>query len=85
MRHKSNNAQRHKVIKYITDFGSITGSDAFLDLGIMHLPSVIRDCKKDGYIIAGEWETGKNRYGEKIKWVRYSFGENYGKTNLDRQ
>ena len=66
--------QADKVIKYLDDFGSITGRDAFLDLGIIHLPSVIRDCKKQGEIIDAEWETGVNRYGEKIKWVRYSRG-----------
>lgn len=66
--------QTDKVIKYLDDFGSITGYEAFIDLGILHLPSVIRDCKKEGEIIDAEWETGTNRYGEKVKWVRYSRG-----------
>ena len=66
--------QTRKVIKYLDDFGSITGREAFLDLGILHLPSVIRDCKREGEIITTEWETGTNRYGDKCKWVRYSRG-----------
>lgn len=66
--------QVDKVIQYLDDFGSISGREAFLDLGIMHLPSVIRDCKREGEVIISEWETGTNRYGDKVKWVRYSRG-----------
>lgn len=66
--------QTEKVIKYLDDFGSITGYEAFIDLGILHLPSVIRNCKAEGEIIISKWETGVNRYGDKVKWVRYSRG-----------
>ena len=71
---RKNVRQVEKVLKYLDDFGSITGFDAFTDLGILHLPSVIRNCKAEGEIIVSEWETGTNRYGEKVKWVRYSRG-----------
>lgn len=67
--------QAERVITYINDFGSISGREAFMDLGVMHLPSVIRDIAKDGYEIEHKRESTKNRYGESVSYVRYSFKE----------
>lgn len=44
----------------------ITSLDGFSKLGIVHIPSVIRDLKKTGYPVRGEWVKGRNRFDEKV-------------------
>ena len=67
--------QTQRVYDYIKEFGSITGKEAFLDLGIMHLPARIYDLEKQGYPIKREFESNKNRFGESVSYARYSFKE----------
>lgn len=42
----------------------ITSLDGFTKLGIVHIPSVIRDLKKEGYPIQTIPTKVKNRYGK---------------------
>ena len=64
--------QKERVREYIKNFGSITGAEAFIDLGIMHLPRRIKDLEEDGIRIKRETASAKNRYGEKTHFTRYS-------------
>lgn len=64
--------QCEKVMKYIHDFGSITTMQAFTDLGITRLASRINDLKNQGVQFTRTMETGKNRYGESVSYMRYS-------------
>ena len=68
--------QKEKIIKYLKKHKSITPVDAMFDLGIMRLAARMSDLKKDGYNIQMEMETGKNRYGEPVRYARYSLKEN---------
>lgn len=68
--------QKEKIIKYLKKHKSITPQDAMFDLGIMRLAARISDLKEDGYIIQTEWETGKNRDGEPVRYARYFLKEN---------
>lgn len=61
-----------RVLKYMQDFGSITTLDAIRDLGDTRLSDKIYRLKKSGYLIKTETEKGKNRYGEKTHYTRYS-------------
>ena len=63
--------QKQRIINYIREFGSITSSEAYKDLGITQLGARIDGLKKEGYIFKTEWESGKNRYGDKIDYKRY--------------
>ena len=65
--------QRDRILQYITDFGSISTMEAFMDLGITKLTTRISEMRKDGIVISGKPETAKNRYGEKCRFYRYSF------------
>ena len=65
--------QTERVKNYITEFGSISGKEAFLDLGIMHLPARIYDLEKQGIQIKRQFESAKNRYGDSVSYCRYSF------------
>ena len=64
--------QSMKVLKYMMDFGKITPVDAMKDLGVMRLAARISDLEDQGFEIVHERESGKNRYGEKTSYARYS-------------
>lgn len=67
--------QKQKVLKYINDYGSITSWEAYSDLGIMQLGARIDGLQKDGYLFKKEWEQRKNRYGEPVRFIKYSLSE----------
>lgn len=67
--------RKERVLKYIEDFGSISGLEAIRDIGVMHLPSAIRDLANDGIEIERTTEHAKNRYGNKIHYTRYSISK----------
>lgn len=60
-----------RVLDYMQEFGSITGLDAFRDLGTFSLREAIRDLRKDGYNIKSKYETAVNRWGTKTSFKRY--------------
>jgi hypothetical protein len=64
--------QCEKILAYISDFGSITTRDAFLDLADCRLASRINELKRMGYKIESTVESGKNRYGEPVHYKRYT-------------
>lgn len=64
--------QKEVVLEYIDRFGSITSFDAFTDLGITRLSSVIHDLRGDGIAITSTTEETKNRYGKMVRYARYS-------------
>ena len=72
--------QNERILKYISDFGSITQLEALADLGIMRLASRISDLKMLGYDIDSNYISVKNRYGEKCKIKRY-----FLKKSIDKQ
>jgi len=64
--------QCEKIIRYLSDYGSITQLDALREFGCMRLASRISQINKRGdYKIRKEFEEGKNRYGDKIHYARY--------------
>ena len=65
--------QCEKIVDYIREFGSITTMEAFTDLGITRLASRIHDLQRMGFAIDREIVKGKNRYGESIHYMKYSF------------
>jgi hypothetical protein len=62
---------KERVLDYMKEFGSITGLEAFRDLGTFSLREAIRDLKKDGYNIQSRFESGRNRWGSKTSFKRY--------------
>lgn len=63
--------QKQRVIDYINKFGSISSWEAYADLGITQLGARIDQLKKEGYNFKTEWESSKNRFGEKTDYKRY--------------
>lgn len=67
--------QKARIIEYIKKFGSITSKDAYVDLGITQLGARIFELKNEGYVFRTKFENGKNRFGEKVCFKRYSLEE----------
>lgn len=72
---KKHLTQCDRIIEYILTFGSISTMDAFVDLGVCRLASRIHDLKREGYDIESETVTGKNRFGEDIRYSVYRLKE----------
>lgn len=60
-----------RVLQYMKDFGSITSFEAFRDLGVTRLSAAIFNLRSQGYSISSNFETSKNRYGDKVSFARY--------------
>jgi hypothetical protein len=65
-------SQCERILAYLDEFGSITTLEAFRDLGIARLASRIHDLKRRGYIFERDFVESKNRYGETVRYMRYS-------------
>jgi hypothetical protein len=66
--------QVERVRKYMDEFGSISTKEAIDEFGITRLAARIYDIAKTGVPIFKTTEYGKNRYGEKVHYTRYSKG-----------
>ena len=63
--------QEERVINYIKEFGSITPLDAFRDLGITKLATVVSRLKRQGMTFYQNLDYSKNRFGEPCHYMRY--------------
>lgn len=77
-------SQKQMVLDYIREFGSITPIDAFRDLGVTRLAAKVFELKKEGHDIDKVIETGKNSFGDRMRYARYSFGKGEVNENQTR-
>lgn len=77
-------SQKSMVLDYMEEFGSITPIDAFRDLGITRLSAIVFNLKEEGHDIYKVIETGKNRFGNRTRYARYSFGKGEDNENQTR-
>ena len=63
--------QNERIIRHLTDFGSITTWEAIQEYGITRLSARIFDIKEKGYKIIDQIEQSTNRYGETVNFKRY--------------
>ena len=64
--------QADRIVDYINRFGSITPMQAFRDLGITKLATRVSEMKREGIQFNQEWQIAKNRYGEDVRFMKYS-------------
>ena len=74
--------QYKRIANYIDVFGSITPMEAFADLGITKLATRISEMRKDGMEFRIVLEGGKNRFGDKTYYARYSWRDKDGTKNI---
>lgn len=70
--------QRDAITKFIEEHGSITPMDAYEALGITKLATRISEMIREGTPVYKSWEEGENRYGEKVRFMRYTLREEDG-------
>lgn len=63
--------QEDLIIRYINEFGSITPLDAFRDLGITKLATVVSRLKRQGFTFYQHLDFSYNRYGKMCHYMRY--------------
>ena len=68
--------QCERILQHMTDYGGISSLDAFRDLGCTRLGSRIHELRRRGYSIKSECIVEENRYGEKVRFKRYSLDGN---------
>jgi hypothetical protein len=69
--------QEERVLNFIRDFGSITRAEAMSELGVANLPAVIDTLRhRKGHDIKTLEIESLNRYGQKITYAKYVFGNN---------
>ena len=70
------NRQYDRVLRYMQTQGSITRAQAMADIGVANLTAVIDYLRhKVGVPIKTNMVKGKNRYGEKTTYAKYSIEE----------
>lgn len=63
--------QQIKVVNYINLYGSITPLDAFRDLGITKLATIVSQLKRESFVFYQNYESSHNRFGEPCHYMRY--------------
>ena len=66
--------QQERILDYIDRHGSITPMDAFLDLGITKLATRVSELIRGGVMIEKTQKSGKNRFGEPVRYMEYRRG-----------
>ena len=65
-------SQKEQILEYLDQKGSITQDEAKYYLGISRLASRVDELRKLGHPIITERVEGKNRFGVKCHWAKYS-------------
>lgn len=66
--------QNERIIRHLSDSGSITSAEAMNEYGIFRLASRVHELRTAGHDIRGETVAAKNRYGETVHYKRYTIG-----------
>lgn len=68
-----NMTQQEMVLDWIATHGSITDLEAYDKLHIRRLADVIFKLQGKGYEFDHIWQTDRNAFGKKVRFMRYSF------------
>lgn len=72
---KNKLTQTQMILMHLQDYGTITSIEAMQNYGIMRLASRINDLKRQGIDIVSETVTSHNRFGEPVRFAKYSLAE----------
>lgn len=64
-----------RLMKYLSEVGSITSMDAIKELGDTRLAATVFELRRKGINIISTSETSVNRWGEKVTYARYVLQE----------
>lgn len=63
--------QKDRILNHLMKYGSITTWEAIKEYGVTRLSDKIFRLRRENYNITDEWETTKNRYGDKVSYKKY--------------
>lgn len=63
--------QQYQILWYIVTFGSISPMEAFSDLGVTKLSTRVSEMKVLGIQFDQDFEGRENRFGKKVRFMRY--------------
>lgn len=63
--------QRERILKYLETHRGISQAEAYDAFGCLRLSERIRELDDRKYKVEKVWEEDLNRYGEKVRYVRY--------------
>jgi hypothetical protein len=72
--------QEMMVLNHLIENGTITSLEAIQEYGITRLSDRIYTLRNKGYLITNDWTSGLNRFGKKVRWVKYTLE---GKNELE--
>jgi hypothetical protein len=64
-------SQTQMILNHLQKNKGITSMEAISEYGITRLASRIHELRESGHNIQNFWEESVNRYGVKVKYVRY--------------
>lgn len=64
--------QEQRLVEYLHKVKTASVRDIMLDVGIGSPTKAICNLMRSGYDIRRKWVSGKNRFGEKVRWMEYS-------------
>lgn len=64
------------ILEYLQEHGSITNKEASKEFGMTCFTARMSDLRKTHNIV-GEWEEGRNRFGQKRRYLRYYLVEKH--------
>lgn len=64
--------QTQRIIAYIERNGSITAYEAMKELGIVQIHARLSELRKAGVIINSATEKSENRFGDTVRYKRYT-------------
>ena len=63
--------QCKRVLDYVNRYGTINPMQALNYCGVMRLAARIKDLEDSGYVFKHELVNSKNKYGEKVRYMKY--------------
>ena len=70
--------QHEAIVQWVKEHGSITSYEAYRRLGITQLAARIKELENRGTFFTREWVEDTNRYGCKVRYVKYSLNKDVG-------
>lgn len=64
-----------RVLNYMLDYDGITSWEAIKEFGATRLSAIVFNLRKKGFVIENEWIETKNRYGDNVRFVKYSLNK----------
>ena len=67
--------QNERILDYIRENGSISALEAAMDIGCLQLSARICELQKLGFVFTKTTVKSKNRYGDPVRYKRYSLND----------